>query len=421
MKVELITHWWDNYSYKYKGKTIEIKSSPYNFSSAFISSTKSKQQITKILKDNKFIPDLIHLHTHTFQHDSAMTELRNEFKLSPIVYTLHQLIPHAKMKKEELDKLSDVTEEELEMMKSKYYDVGIETRNKAQKEIIEYSDGIISISKTQESYFKKLFPKYGGESIAIENGVDYFIYLHDDKIMRIREELLDSYNLRNNRVIIYVGRIERDKGYQRMVKAFYEFMKGDSSGKYKNTKLIFVGGQSPNAIAQIKAEGLDDDFIEKNILITPWESDRQRLAAWYSIATAMVMPMFTEELYPMVAKEAIAMGLPVISCKGEMTIGQSKTKEDIIQSLYSIFDNTEEIGNHIIKAFGILMEKHSIYKSVEEHLDFYNLLINRKVKSKSGKETTMKSDKNLERKNKMEEMLEKLKNIPDFGEIDDIN
>ena len=107
------------------------------------------------------------------------------------------------------------------------------------------------------------------------------------------------------------------------------------------------------------------------------------LAAWYRIGTVMVAPMKTDSLYPMTAKEAICMGLPVITCKGEMSLGQSKTESDIYDSLIYAFENQEKVRAHIINAFEFCLKYHSIYASVEQHLDFYNTLIKKKEKSTS--------------------------------------
>ncbi len=377
MNVELVTHWWnkDVYTIKsrkfIKGKKITTTRSPYKFT-RIKTSIYAAKNIPDILKSNNFLPDVIHVHTHTFEYDGALRVLKDAFINAPVVYTLHQLIPHAYASSSEKKRLEEASDAEVSDIMFKYYSKGFEGRNIAQNETINNSDGIIAISNSQLEYFHKFFRRYVGQSTAIENGVDFFNYINNNKVEEKAFELLNNYKLWNQRLILFVGRIEEAKGYKRAIKAFLRILK---ESEFKNTRMIFIGGYIEDVHKLILKEGVSKDILKNNILITQWTSDPIELAAWYRIGTVLVNPMMTDNLYSMVAKEAICMGLPVIGCLGNMSVGQSKTEDDIYQALIRTCRNPAEIMHHILNAFGICLSDHSINNSVEDHLDFYLKLI----------------------------------------------
>ena len=75
-------------------------------------------------------------------------------------------------------------------------------QGKITKRYNRKSDAVIGISNTQLTYFKKFFKKYHGEMISIENGVDFFKFINDPKMEAKVGELLNTYNLAGNRLIL---------------------------------------------------------------------------------------------------------------------------------------------------------------------------------------------------------------------------
>ena len=114
-----------------------------------------------------------------------------------------------------------------------------------------------------------------------------------------RDEIRKKYNLNDDIVIGFIGRLDKDKGINELLRAFKNIEKED-------IKLMIVGPED-------KISGLDSELYEwarncKNIVFTGRVNDAER---YYSTMDIFVLPSYREG-FGSVVVEAEAMGVPVI-------------------------------------------------------------------------------------------------------------
>ena len=112
-------------------------------------------------------------------------------------------------------------------------------------------------------------------------------------------EIRKKYNLNNNIIIGFIGRLEKDKGINELFEAFRNL-------NYNNVKLMIVG-------AEDKRETINGQLYKwakscKNIIFTGKVSDVEK---YYSTFDIFVLPSYREG-FGTVVIEAEAMGVPVI-------------------------------------------------------------------------------------------------------------
>ncbi|MFB2837142.1 glycosyltransferase family 4 protein [Floridanema evergladense] len=179
------------------------------------------------------------------------------------------------------------------------------TRLSTEKAVLETADRIVATSPQEKEHMRSLVSQKGKIDI-IPCGTDVS---HFGSISRVaaRENLgIDP----ETKVILYVGRFDRRKGIETLVRAVGEC---ESRKKYQ-LKLIIGGGFIPghsdgkeyDRIASIVDElGLND------ITIFPGRLSREILPTYYTAADVTVVPSHYEP-FGLVTIESMACGTPVI-------------------------------------------------------------------------------------------------------------
>lgn len=107
----------------------------------------------------------------------------------------------------------------------------------------------------------------------------------------------------NTKVILYVGRLTKDKGVFSLIKAIELLVK-----EGKDIKLILVGsGQNPQVRALIKSCGLENEIQAYYKIL-----DTESVLYHYAIADVCISPSIFKEPFGMVATEAMSFGIPTI-------------------------------------------------------------------------------------------------------------
>ncbi|MTC74083.1 glycosyltransferase [Providencia sp. wls1919] len=163
---------------------------------------------------------------------------------------------------------------------------------------------LIVPSRCMEGWFRERLPK--AQIKVVRNGFDGDIYNQPPEVKR------EDFGLdKSDKIILFAGRIARDKGLLELMQACSTFFNGDD--RYK---LVIVG--DPNAAK--KGELVDyqnevKDFakhLDKQcIFLGGVHPDKIR--HYYSLADVIAVPSITDEAFCMVALEAMASGLPVIA------------------------------------------------------------------------------------------------------------
>jgi len=261
--------------------------------------------IPLLLKEN---PDIIHAHGYqVFTTDAALTV--SKIKKIPLVLTLHGF-PRG------FDKLTH---------RAYFNLIGKETLKKAKK--------IISVSPMVAREFKAIgVPQ---EKIAIiPNGIDLEEYkqLPMGDLFRKRLDIKE-----NEKVVLTVGRLEKIKGFQYLIKALPSIIKEVGS-----TKLV-IAGPDFNYGATLK-KLTEETNVQDHVIFYGPINGKEKFEA-FSAANIVAVPSLYEG-FGMLLLEAMAAGKPLVATN-------TGAAPEIIQNgkngILANLGNVEDLAGKIIK------------------------------------------------------------------------
>ncbi len=171
-----------------------------------------------------------------------------------------------------------------------------------QRYVIENCDVCTANSSaTKEEIIKKLKIKKDIKVIPMGVDMKQFAKKKGKKLLRKYKN-----NDKNNKILLFVGRLAEQKGLQYLIKALPLVLK-----KYPETKLLVVGEGSYKKELTGLASKLD---LGKSIAFIG-ALPHSELAGYYKIADALILPSISGEGLGIVLAEAIAAGTPVIGTK----------------------------------------------------------------------------------------------------------
>jgi glycosyltransferase involved in cell wall biosynthesis len=113
-------------------------------------------------------------------------------------------------------------------------------------------------------------------------------------------ELEEKYKPNNSFIILYVGRLEPEKGLSILIKAFRDLSKEDPS-----FKLVVVG---TGRLARL----IEEESKKNQNVIYIGQISHEQIGNYYAISDVVVIPSIVPEGHPLVAEEALLMKKPVI-------------------------------------------------------------------------------------------------------------
>lgn len=174
------------------------------------------------------------------------------------------------------------------------------------EKIINNTRKFISVSCFRNNYVKEFFNVENEKCCVVLNCCSKDIY-YEATNEEIRT-LKDKYSITNEKVILYIGRIDKDKGTLELVKACNNL-------KNNNFKLLIVG-------APIFATGITTEYEKKvraftnmnkeKIIMTGYVNHNE-LYKYYAIANLVVIPSQVEDSAPLVLLESLVCGKPIIA------------------------------------------------------------------------------------------------------------
>jgi glycosyltransferase involved in cell wall biosynthesis len=385
--VFVITHWFNDYSYhdRFLNERIDVHAAPYNLLDIDGKKISMNYNFGKILIQLKeefhFIPDVIHLHTHTYEMDKTLDPILNTLGNPPMAYTLHQLIPFKPLSKHIQDQLLGGALDllQIEKIKDQYYNPRYEgNKNKeGQLKSIYKSDQIITISETHRRAFQIMFPEYSDKVISIPNGTDIRRYINKN-IEPMAEQLRKRIAPNGEKIILHVGRLEKQKRPDLLFQGFNMI-----ASKYPNVKILMIGPKKKGFIEEAVKYGLDQRFIN-NIMIVEWVS-HEELPSYYMAGDILIYPLLERELYSIVVLESLLMGTPVITCESRYSFfGNTDTPQNIATAFEYFIQNEERVKSKIKEFQSEVEDNYSIKKFIKEHEDVYaSLAKHRKPKVKA--------------------------------------
>lgn len=160
-------------------------------------------------------------------------------------------------------------------------------------------DGILVVHTEVEKKLKELFPKNTFLYVPIIQDEAVF-YENLKKSNAVKENYMQKYNLKNQTVFLFVGRLETEKQPDFLLEAYHR-------ANIENSRLVIVGDGTLNT--KLK-EYVINNHLEKQVLLTGSLYGKE-LYAWFSLADYFVLPSKFEP-FGAVVNEALIAGCKVI-------------------------------------------------------------------------------------------------------------
>lgn len=175
------------------------------------------------------------------------------------------------------------------------------------EKIIKNTKKVMSVSEFRNNYAKEFFgidKEMCGVVLNCCNSDIATSATEEDKMI-LRKKL----GVKKEKIILYVGRIDKDKGTHELVKAFEKMA-------MKNVKLLIVGAP----IFAVKMSNYYEkelkDMITNNpnIIVTGYVNHAD-LYKYYAIADVVAIPSQVEDSAPLVVIESLVCGKPIVASK----------------------------------------------------------------------------------------------------------
>lgn len=167
--------------------------------------------------------------------------------------------------------------------------------------IYKKTEKIIAVSNELKEDIERQYKVPKGKLVVIPNGIDIDRF----KPMEV-DDLKKKYNLTDEKVILSIGRIDKQKGFHLLLKIFPDILK-----EYKNVKLFIVG--TGPYLHDLKEMSIKLNILGK-VIFTGRVSDED-LPGYYNLADVIVFPTVRMEGLPLVVPEAMACEKPVIASR----------------------------------------------------------------------------------------------------------
>lgn len=185
-----------------------------------------------------------------------------------------------------------------------------EDRLNGERQVLRRADRIVVATLAELTQLRFLYKANDRKLVVIPPGVDtsHFYPIQAD-------EAKQYIGLRpENRMVLFVGRIEPLKGVDTLIQAMACL---DLQEVHRPVHLAIIGGE-PNAIPQdmsaemTRLQKLCDELCMGGLVVFLGKRGQDTLPYYYSAAEVVVMPSLYES-FGMVALEAMACGTPVIA------------------------------------------------------------------------------------------------------------
>lgn len=210
-------------------------------------------------------------------------------------------------------------------------------------------------------------------TLALSNGIDLEAFQQPSK--EDRQKLQKKYNLPLVPVILYIGRLDKEKKVNILIEALQYIKKSQPFHVLIEGK----GQQMENLKNLAQKLGLQNKISFMGYI------EEKELSTLYSLATVFVMPS-TAELQSLVTMEAMALGLPVIGAQAGALpylikpdkngfLFEPDNPADLGQKLQQLLENPhlqKQMGKESLE----LIKEHDINNIIEKMESLYTKIIN---------------------------------------------
>ena len=233
------------------------------------------------------------IHSHYWLSGLAAEALRTTWH-TPVINMFHTLA----LLKNQIAKSQDEIESEI--------------RIEGEKEVIAMADKIVAATQNEKDHLENLYATPADKITIIPPGVDTtrFYPIPEDEA----KEFVGIPA--NERMLLFVGRIEPLKGIDILIKAIAQLRHADVLSECPHYLYIIGGDPDPENGSLNKEmqrlQQLCQDLGVGDLVLFLGKRDQDTLQYYYSAAEIVIMPSHYES-FGMVALEAMACGTPVIA------------------------------------------------------------------------------------------------------------
>jgi len=232
-----------------------------------------------------------------------------------------------------------------------------------EKRFYKEADGVIAISDLSRTSLEQDFEVSQSKLTAVYNDVNFV-------------PVKESYKaIKNGKNVMFLGRVERQKGLSFLVQTAMRVNQIDPSIKFI---IAGDGDQLPNVV-----DSVVEQEMEKQFIFTGWLDSKQKAKLYRSVAL-FVMPS-PREPFGLTPFEAIRSGVPVISSNtsGFTSVIKSTPTfnyhdvDGFAQLIIHYINNTED-AKELLKLQSKELKEHSWSDQVKHLLEFCGTTINNK-------------------------------------------
>jgi glycosyltransferase involved in cell wall biosynthesis len=217
--------------------------------------------------------------------------------------------------------------------------------------------------------------------IAVSNGIYYDRFCHhmnEDKIAAFKE----AYHLPDNDIVLYTGRIDKDKSVDVIISAIPKVVKAT------NAHFVFAGSGDKINLMEDLADSLG---IRKDVtFLGRLDHDSEEFVALYKSASVFAIAS-TVETQSLVTLEAMSAGVPIVAAKANAL--PEIVREDVNGYLFTPGD-VDTLADSIIKILKNqrlakrlgqnsmhIAAQHEMSKAFARTMELYSLIIEQKKAS----------------------------------------
>lgn len=177
-----------------------------------------------------------------------------------------------------------------------------ELRLSTEERIIKQADRVLALTDTEKVQLCELFGADPGKIAVIPGGVDVSVFRQQDRAQARKDLGLEA----DERIVLYVGRMEPLKGVDILIEAL-----GQMAG-VDRLHCIAVGGNANDdgEVATLRNLAISAGIASRMSFLGPVE--HEKLPLYYSAADVTAVPSRYES-FGLVALESLACGTPVVA------------------------------------------------------------------------------------------------------------
>ena len=233
--------------------------------------------------------------------------------------------------------------------------------------VLERTDTVLAVNEKTKQFYTGLYPQIKDKITIIPVGIDTKMFKPVN-----RYETRKKYHLNENeKIILYVGRLNAEKGLDLLLKSFKTI-----KNEFTYCKLLLVGdGQEKANLKKIKKDLNLGDIIFMDVL------EHEKIPEIINCADVFALCSYYEGM-PTVVLEALACGVPVVSTDvgdvhkvvrdGETGyIVRTRSEEELSAKLIKALSNSDRFKENCIKT----AQQYSWDKIAKKIVGVYNELL----------------------------------------------